>query len=578
MVVKSSEKVPAVEDVDDDAEHDEDETAEEELLEQARERYKLCCDVESKQRDREREDLRFQVPELQWTDAHRREREGVPGQTAGRPTLTVSQLDQPIGLIINQMRSADLGVQVHPVSEKASPETAEAIQGIYRDIERDSRAELARAWGYDRSVKAGRGAYRVLTVYDEDGGDPSDQKIIIRRILHQDGVYFDPAAEEPDCSDGRFAFVLRWMPLSEFKTEFPKAKLSTAAKGFEAEGYTKTAPDWVRDEDVLVGEYWYKITKKEKLTVGEGETRRQIEREKTTVYCAKLTGWELLDKVYKWPGKWIPLIPTIGRELQPFDEERRFVGMIGPAKDAQRFCNFAASTAVERMALEPKAPFIGPARAFEGFEAEWQQANTRNFPYMRYNDGDRENPVQRPERAQLDQTGMSMAMMALQEGKSLVQSATAVFDPSLGKVPQKDRSGKAIIALQEQADAGTSHFLQNLVDISMTYEAKVILDLMPKIYDRPERVVRIVRGDTRKTEPLMINAPHTIDPNTKRPVPVRQKPGQPPQQGVMQYNLAEGRYGVSVTIGKNYQTRRQQASDMIGEFITNQPEFGLGVP
>ena len=77
-----------VQDIDDDAEHDKSETPEEELLEQAKTRFKASQEAEGKQRDREKDDLRFQVPEQQWDEAAKRQRlgfsiDGVP--TPARP-------------------------------------------------------------------------------------------------------------------------------------------------------------------------------------------------------------------------------------------------------------------------------------------------------------------------------------------------------------------------------------------------------------------------------------------------------------------------------------------------------------
>ena len=46
-------------------------------------------------------------------------------------------------------------------------------------------------------------------------------------------------------------------------------------------------------------------------------------------------------------GRYIPIIPVIGRELIPFEQDRRYVGMIEPNKDAVRLLNYSASSAVE---------------------------------------------------------------------------------------------------------------------------------------------------------------------------------------------------------------------------------------
>ena len=532
------------------------------IIEQARERFKLVCEAEAAQREREAEDLSFQIPENQWDDQAKKARSG-DDKTPPRPMLSISKLDQPQQLILNQMRQADLGVMIHPISEDAEQDTAEMLQGLYRHIEQKSHAELGRYWAFQRAVACGRGAYRVLTEYDEEGGHPSDQRIVIKRILHQEGVYFDPSAVEPDFSDGRFAFVVSWVNRDDFARMWPKAKGANANK-LEWEGMAHDAPEWVREDDVLVAEYWHKEYGEEKFAV-EGEERT---REVVTVKVCKLTGWEILEQS-DWPGRWIPIIPVVGRELTPFNEERRFVGLISGAKDGQKLYNYAASTLVEGMQLEPKSPYMLDPQQIEGYEDWWLQANTRNFPYLPVNTiikGGQMLPF--PQRSQVDTSRMQLSMMALQQADQFIQSATAIYDPSLGRLSERDRSGRAILALQQQADSGTGHFLQNLADISMVYEAKVVLDLVPKVYDRPGRITRIVRGEDRKSAPVMLGVPFVPDPRTGRPM---QAP--PTAQGVKQYDLSRGIYDVSVSIGKSFQTRLQEGSERIGELLAQKPEL-----
>jgi len=164
------------------------------LLETAKRNFRLVQETEAHQREREKEDLRFQIAENQWDEAAKEQRKG-------RPMLSISLLQQPMQLVQNQAASADLGVNIHPISEDADDELAEIKQGLYRRIERDSNASQVRLWAFDRAKQCGRGWYRVMTQWDEDGDDPFDQEIVIKRILYQDCVYMDPAAIEPDFSD-----------------------------------------------------------------------------------------------------------------------------------------------------------------------------------------------------------------------------------------------------------------------------------------------------------------------------------------------------------------------------------------
>lgn len=563
-----------------------------------------------KQRERERNALRFQVPEHQWDDDARAARgkttiDGV--EIPGRPILSIPKLNQPIQLILNQEKSAHLGVNVSPLNEDATDETAEVIRDLYRREEQRSRAGLARSWGFDRAVKAGFGCYRINTVFDDESSNPFDQRITWQRILYQDAVYFDPSAEEPDWSDGQEALVGSFMRASVYKRSYPKSQLAQSAEGELAEVF-ENAPDWVQiaEEDgkehaYLVAEYFRKeYTPKVWVVLDNGSfsyedeipdgrsvhpdpkvgKRREIQV--PTVVWSKINALEELE-TEELNGKYIPLIPVVGIELQPFDAERRWQGLIEPAMDGQKMFNYAASNAIETAALEPRARYHIYEGQDEGYEEMWQQANIRNFPLLKTKivqlPGGSIAPP--PTLLQTDTSKLAMSMQLLQEADNFIQASTSTFDPSLGRLPTKDRSGKAILALQEQSDAGNSHFLHNLATVTLPYEAKVVLDLMGKIYDRPGRVAQLLDGeDTERT--VMLNAPFTVDPKTKRPKRV-QCPG---PNGHMQfaecgdsrvpgdaktYDLRKGAYGHAVTIGKSWQTRLQQGEAEIGQILQSNP-------
>src|SRR5678815_3966643 len=94
-------------------------------------------DVEHNQREREVTALRAQVDT--WDPKVRQQRMGNEGgngipATPGQPTLHISLLKQPMQLVKNQAQAADLGIEIHPVSEKAATDIAETMQDHYRAI------------------------------------------------------------------------------------------------------------------------------------------------------------------------------------------------------------------------------------------------------------------------------------------------------------------------------------------------------------------------------------------------------------------------------------------------------------
>jgi hypothetical protein len=545
--------------------------------------------VEAKQRERELDDLKFQVPELQWPDAVQQQRaaQRIDGVTLpARPMLSIPKLDQPIQLVLNQEKAAHLGVQVHPLTEDADDDTAEILQGLYRAIEVDSRAGLARSWAFERAVKAGRGFYRILTEYDDTSDHPSDQKIVIRRIYEQGSVYLDPAASEPDGSDAERALIVEDMPVRKYKRLFPKSKLASYSdEEFVALGNER--PGWVTGEGdgraVRVAE-WFYVTYETETVKWEGGSR---EREKRVVHWCKLNAAEELETTV-CDGRYIPIV-RVARELIPFDGEKRMVGMIGPNKDAQRLFNYAATGSVEMAALETKASHALDPKQIEGYETWWQQKNTRNFPYLPFSRMVNGQDYGPPVPIQADMSKMQVNALLLQQAGEFIHAGTSTFEPSLGNQSPNVKTKGATLALQSQSEQATSHWLDNLAEISLTYEGRVVLDLIPYVYDRPGRIARILDLEDQPKQ-VLLNAPFTMQ--GKKPVPYQagQMRGQTPMaamrgpmgppQGpqtppgdVKHYDLTKGRYGVTVTIGKAYKSRVEQGKDELAQVFQAAPEL-----
>lgn len=581
-------------------------------------RLRWAKETRDGQLTREQTALRFQVPDLQWSEDDKRLRRAqvIDGVVVPpRPMLAIPKINQAVQAVLNQEKSAQLGVNVSPLSEDADDDTAEVIRDLYRRESQRSRAQIARGWAFDRAVKAGFGAYRITTEYDDESNNPFDQRIVWKRILNQDAVYLDPSAQEPDWSDGEWAFILTWLPHSKIKRQYPKAKLARYSSD-ELKALAGEEPDWVRtvgeqaDEEpaCLVAEYWRKqYTSRVWVTLDDGsacyadevpEGRMVDESGPTRTVDVPVVVWsvlgahEELDGPQEWNGQYIPIIPVIGLEVQPFDGERRWMGEIEPSMDGQKLFNYAASTAVELASLEPRAPYIMYAGQDEGYESMWAQANIRNFPALKINPDAKDsagNPLPPPMRAQADVGKLGPSMMLLDQADRFLQATTSSIDQArIEQMGRRRVAHQTIQALQQQSDFGSSHYLYNLANVSMMYEAKVVIDLMAKIYDRPGRVARLLDLEDSERS-VMLNAPFVMDPQTKRPMPAPEMPpdigmqsmgqgrfgpmGPQPRADVKRYDLKKGRYGVSVTIGKSWQTRSQEASDEIGQILASRPEL-----
>lgn len=569
----------------------------EEIAAEALDNYKLYKESYSEQEKRENEDLSWQDPENMWDP---KEREGRGSTTVGglavakRPTLAIPMHKQPISLVLNQAQAAHFGVNVHPISEQATDDTAEIQQDLYRAIERDSNASVVRFSAFKRATWCGRGWYRVNVTYDESTSDPFDLKIVFERIVYQGAVFIDPSASAPDFSDAQWGGVTGWMPRDKFKATYPKADLSKMSPGSTDAGFYKIVPDWVRgkgeSESYQVGEYFRKHYDTEEVSFG-GRTRKSVKcRLWRYVVAPGGDGLQVVE-YGEWNGPDIPLIPCVADELEVYDDKRRFFGMVRPARDACRIYNYAGSQLVQRVGVEPLAPFVIGASQIDGYEDIWGQANLRAFSYLPYNDkaditGERQPP---PKRTEVSSSAMGPAMMLLQESRSMIQAATATPDVALGVRDSSYRSGKAEEKLQRQSEAAKTNFLENFVSITLRYEAKVVLGMMANVYDRPGRVAHVIdmQGVTRS---VMLNSKFVKDQKTQSPIrvndqaiPMVRNPedgswaadeqAQPLQQTPKSYDLSKGFYGVSVDVGKATSTRMEEGSEQLSGFMEADPEL-----
>lgn len=530
---------------------------------QALERFKLGAESMQQQRVREKAALEFQVPELQWTKEARDSRNGDSALgIPPRPMLSIPKIDQPVQLVLNQEKAATLGVQIHPVSEDADQDTAEMLQDHYRQIEVDSRAWLARSWAFERGVKCGWGAYRLLTEFDPSAPPGSrDQRILLKRILHQESVYLDPFSQEPNYADARWGFIVQWVPFSRYKADAPEGDEIAAFDDSEFTALAIESPEWAKGDKesraVLIAEYF---------CIHEENGVKKV-------YWRKMNGVGWMSKEQPVPGSALPIFVYVGRELIPFDAERRFVGMIEPNMDGQRFFNVAATTTAETMLQEPRNTWILAEGQDAGFEREFDEAHIRPRSRVHYKPVTHNGelaPV--PRREQADTSKLSLSIQALSTASEFIHAGTFAFEPSLGQNSPNVKTKGATLALQAQGDQANSHWLQSLVD-TMTHEASVVLDWIAFYYQRPGRVIRTRDGEGNQDR-VMLNQPFYRQQGKLVPVDPQQPPqGITPDQ-IEHYNLASGaRYGVTVSIGKGYKSRVEQGTDMLGQLLQAEPEL-----
>ena len=551
------------------------------LLATMRQRFSMAVDAYSENREDQLDDLRFYAGsptnQWQWPADVLQTRGAVQGQTINaRPCLTINKLPQHVKQVTNDQRQNRPTGKVIPADDGADIEVAEIFNGMVRHIEYISNADVAYDTACENQVVYGEGFIRLLTEYCDEAS--FDQEIKIGRIRNSFSVYMDPMIQDPCGADAQWCFITEDMTKSEYERLYPDASpintLMSAGVG------DQSLSQWLTEETVRIVEYFYFETTPKTLNLYPGNQAafsgspedRQLKAQfgkplksrpsmVKAVKWVKSNGYEVLEQS-EWAGKHIPVIRVVGNE---FEVEGRIYtsGLVRNAKDAQRMYNYWTSQEAEMLALAPKAPFIGYGGQFEGYENQWKTANVQNWPYLEVNpdvtDG-AGNVLPLPQRAPppLPQTGLIQAKMGASED---IKNVTGQYSAALGQ-QGNEKSGKAIIARQREADVGTYHYVDNLAR-SVRYVVKQLVDLIPKIYDT-QRIARVI-GEDGDSKMVKINP--------TQPEPVRKITD---QDGVVLdkiYNPSIGKYDVMVVTGPNYTTKRQEALESMAQLLQANPEL-----
>jgi hypothetical protein len=543
----------------------------EDILARAKRDFEKCQDGENHNRREALDDIRFARLSEQWPDEVIKQRE-----IDRRPCLTINKTLAFIRQVVNDSRQNKPSIKVLPADSGADKETAQVINGLIRNIEYASNADVAYDTAVECAVTGGFGYFRVDMDYAFD--DAFDMDLAIGRISNPFSVYGDPNSTAADSSDWNVAFVVERVPRDEFKYRYgDKANVD-----FDSAAWEGIDDAWLDDDSVLIAEYWTREeVEKEIVRLSDGgvysvdalendpdlqsiaimlaagqlieQARRTTKSHVVKQYI--LSGVEILEE-NDWPGRYIPIVPVYGDEFD-VEGKRYYRSLIHAAKDAQRMVNYWRSTATELVALAPRVPYIGPKGAFDSDIDRWNTANTQSHPFLEFDSTDAEgNPLSMaPSRQPLDS---GVAAGALQEALNASDDMKAImglYDASLG-ARSNETSGRAIMARQREGDVATYHFLDNLTR-AIRHAGRILIDLIPKVYDAP-RIVRVLGEDDQDAA-----------------VPINQEYEAQNEQGeaiVRMHDLTAGKYDLTVKAGPSFTTRREEAAERMTEIIRAFPQ------
>lgn len=334
------------------------------IVQEARKRFNRCAEWEATARSRFVEDIKFANGDsdngYQWPNSTRRQRD-----LDDKPCLTMNVIRQHNLQIINQGKQSPLSPKIRPMGSGATTDSALTIQQLIRHVEQQSLAQQAYDTAREFQVDGGIGWWRLVTDYAEE--DSFDQEIFIKEVWDPLSVYMDYNCQRADCLDSKFAFVFDTMvPREEFDEAYQD--LADQIGSAAPLGATTVGDDWVNQDHIIVCEYFRKISKPDTLVSFwfQGE-RHTVLRSRIPPSVAKeilqddltitrktaveevewylIAGEQIVDSTI-WPGKYIPLIRILGRQMIIEGRLDR-AGHTRYLKSAQHMYNWNAALALD---------------------------------------------------------------------------------------------------------------------------------------------------------------------------------------------------------------------------------------
>ena len=534
----------------------------EKLLKHISDRYDYLNKCWEAARQERATDLRYLLGDP-WEPKDRRAREA-----ADRPCINHDELRQYVNQAINSVRQNRRGIKIDPESDGADNETALFRQDLVRTIEYNSNAQGVYITGYENALRGSYGFFRITRRYR---GRTFDQEIVLKTILNPDSVLFDWDCAEADWGDAKDCFVLTQMKKEEFKRRFPQAEI----KDFTSE-HRLAAPNWIREDDVLVAEYWrVESTYQPIYLTIQGEVvgwkpdkifiADEREYEKKQVVQHITNGIEILKRTEQ-PGEILPIIPVIGEEIwvdEGAGAVRKLLSLTRLARHPQMSLAYLVSQEMEEAGLSPKVPWIGYKGQFDSSREAWETSHKVPYSILEIDpivDGVAGQVLPPPSHQQFT-PNFGAYEIAKDACRRAIQSAMGIT--SLPTAMQRDsqKSGVALERIQQAQAVGSFHFVDNY-DRALRLAGRVIDSWIPATY--PREMPMNLRKPDDTYRPVMINTPE----------PYVEREGEPPQQ----YLTDKGTHQVTISTGPSFQSQMDEVKDFLNTLMSNLGNLPVAPP
>lgn len=420
-------------------------------------------------------------------------------------------------------------------------QTREIIEGHIRYILDEANKNGVQTSIFDEVISGGYSVAKVYPTYEE--GKTFKQKIVFSKCYNSTLTGFDVLSREPSRCDSDYSFELFSYPKEKFEEEFD-IKLQDVDFSKQQEKFS-----WfykVGDQEVVVvADYYEKKIEKVNIvftsdgnTLDKNEYETLVEQIKLTSFIAppvivderqmdrvkiiryKVCGNTLLDKEEYKQSELMPLVFFDGNSVVLSDGGSKNEVMCRPylinCLGAQKlYNNLGIALADECQSLSRHKLLIAEEAISPNYTdhiTKPQQYDTLVYRAFYNNDPNKLTPTP----IQMQRNAFPPEILALfNQVPNIFQNILGSYDAELGINGTKDISGVAILQGAIHSSATAKPYINKYI-LSLNQVAKIILDLIPKIY-KNEMSLPIINKEN-KTQYVKVNAQGTpnmeFEPNT----------------------------------------------------------------
>ncbi len=443
-----------------------------------------------------REDRRFySIAGAQWED-------WMEDQFVNTPRPEVNKTHSAVMRLVTDYRNNRISVNFRPKDDAADPETADAMDGLYRADENECDGQDAYDNAFEEGVGGGIGGWRLRAAYENEGDEEDDrQRIRMEPIYDADtSMYFDVDAKRHDKSDARKAWVISAMSPDAFKDAYPDEDPAS----FDKQMWVF---DWWSPDVVYVAEY-YEIEdksrticvfrhvatqeeakhyddaldddkRKELADTGWDEVRRRkVQSHRVRKYV--VSGCGVLSDDGYIPGQCIPIVPYYAKRWF-VDNVERVAGKVRYMKDPARIYNTQIGKMLEIAGISSHEVPILFAEQVEGLEYAWARGNIDRAPYRLI------RPMIDPISGAMLPQGV-VGMISPPQVPPALAALAQVSSADLAELSGTADAGEEVVS---NVSADAIELVQNKVDM----QSYIYMDNFKKAMRRSGEIWRSMAGD-----------------------------------------------------------------------------------